>query len=258
MRRMIAGLLMVVLLLTGCTKPTPKPEAEKQTATGTVVAVFDDSFMIRGLDGELEVLIQEDTLFLDRGGQALDDAELISGNKVTVTYASEEAQPTQVEGLIVVIESVISTQVGEGIGSLADCTEPPVCRLETSDGRQITITASSYDWTFPSGSGEMTSITACGMHPMDDPTSLPTIGGTDLLYLHFDYTPQSVIACYWSGDDFGNTDAQSQNIPCTATSLTMEPGLNCYELSVTWQADNGTGGTAYYLFTANTLPDRTE
>jgi len=253
MKRLMPWILIFVLLFTACTKPEPTELPEPITTTGLVSSVGEGRIVLTGSEGEIEIMIDDHTVYLDRGGQTVEADWLEPGDEVTVTYQIVDPEDCHQVGEVIVIESAISTQVGEGIGSLADCTEPPLCGLETPNGDSEILTAGTYEWSFPSGSGEMTGISACGVHPMDTPELLPALVGADVLYLHFAYTPQSITAYCWSGVDFGNPDATPMEIPCTNTSLHLEPGLNCYELIVTWQADNGTGGTAHYAFTANTL-----
>lgn len=256
MKRLLPLLLIFTLMFNACAQPEPEELPERMTTTGTVSSFENGRVVLTSAEGEMEIMIDDNTVYLDRGGQTVEADWLEPGDEITVTYEIVDPEDCLQVGEVIVIESAISTQVGEGIGALEDCTEPPVCGLETTTGAGEILLAGTYDWTFPSGGGEMTSISACGVHPMDTPELLPAVSGTDNLYLHFAYEPLTITAYCWSGEEFGNPDAAAREIPCTATSLHLEPGLNCYELVVTWQAENGTGGTAHYAFTANTMPER--
>ena len=253
MKHLLPILLLLLLLLTACAKPEPDIPPERMTSSGVVVLAGENQIVLSQGDEMLEIMVDDDTVYLDRGGQPVEDNFLEIGAEVTVTY---ECLETEAVGVIVVIESVISTQVGEGIGSLGDCIEPPGCMLESTYGEKLSLRSDTYAWQFPTGEGEMTDISAVGAHPMEIAAQLPCIYSADTLYLHFDYAPLKITAHCWQADDFGNVDAAAMETACTATSLSLQPGLNCYELQVVWEADNGTGGTACYVFTANTLPNR--
>ena len=65
--------------------------------------------------------------------------------------------------------------------------------------------------------------------------------------LEFHEKPDKIlnISC-WSDENWGNIEAEPENVDYKGNEMTLKPGGNIYEITAKWNADNGYGGTASY------------
>lgn len=267
MKRYIALLLVlaVVLSLPACTE-FDKQAQKSVSFLATILQITDDVIQVvpQKRSGESEntvkinVLTGGDTIYLDRTGRQIDRSQMQVGSRVCVSYLSGVTltDNVQIQGREFVLQSAITTQTGAGIGSFDDCAEPPLLVIKTVDGTEQQLLSGNYEWTFPIHPDEMTTIVACGAHPLDDPESLYSFLYGDELYFDFTYPPNKVSVRCWPESCFGSAitaEAEVSTADYKSGVLHLQPGLHCYEVTASWQSESGTGGTAHYAFTANTL-----
>ncbi len=67
--------------------------------------------------------------------------------------------------------------------------------------------------------------------------------------LSFAVAPDSVTVRCWPVSAWGNTEAESEEVPTDGSAMTLMPGGYLYEVIATWESDGTSAyGTAHYLF----------
>lgn len=107
----------------------------------------------------------------------------------------------------------------------------------------------TYSWTYDNGDGTMTSVNACGSHPLSDRDWMTPIprNGSESVALDFTAEPTAVSVRCWS-DRYANDDGSYE---ANYTTLTCENGIAAipadggyiYEVRAEWEY-----GNAYYSF----------
>ena len=107
----------------------------------------------------------------------------------------------------------------------------------------------SYSWTYDNGDGTMTSVIACGSHPLSDRDLMTPIsrGGSESIALDFTAEPTTMSVRCWS-DRYANDDGsyeENYTTPACEDRTVKIPtdGSYIYEVTATWES-----GTAYYSF----------
>jgi len=117
----------------------------------------------------------------------------------------------------------------------------------------IPVLSGSYSWRYDNGDGTETGIEACGVHPLDEGSQFPVVPvNAAEAKLEFESpVPDRIVLRSWSADQRGNYDAKAETVPVTDGGFTIEAG-RIYELTAEWTDFYSWGGTACYVFSAET------
>lgn len=144
-----------------------------------------------------------------------------------------------------IASSVQAPELSAEQGTALD--QPP--ELMVSDGQQeMRAMSGPYTW----GKEGMQAI-ACGMHPLDaslraDTPKLET--ETGMVTLTFSPMPDSITACCWSEDNWGNIFAPSEAVTVEDGILTLKSGGYIYQVTAGWSSQEDYGGSGEYTFWA--------
>ena len=129
--------------------------------------------------------------------------------------------------------------------------EPPYFGIVVDDTCYSAVRG-SYSWQTLNPDGTVIGTEADSAHPLDckEQLSPPYEVSERDAELEFGEAPDEIlnIKC-WSDENWGNTEAEPENVEHKGNEITLKPGGNIYEITAKWNADNGYGGTAsYYIY----------
>ena len=127
------------------------------------------------------------------------------------------------------------------------------CGLQIANGSRIGDTmGGTFSWWYDNGDGSATGIEACGMHPLDAKDVLPVLvmDGTEAELLFGAEAPDKVTVRGWSVSQWGNYEAEAEEIPVDGMRLELKNEGFVYEVEAAWDRFTKWGGTAYYSFCA--------
>lgn len=132
-------------------------------------------------------------------------------------------------------------------------TAPPELRVVCGT-EEVIATGGNYTWGYELGEIG-TSAIACGMHPLDAReymAELEQVGSAASLV--FEVEPTTVKVRWWKEDSWGNTSADSEDVPVEDWTIKWMSEAAIYEVTATWKDavldDSGRkyNGTASYTF----------
>lgn len=130
------------------------------------------------------------------------------------------------------------------------------CGLQIANGSRIGDTmGGTFSWWYDNGDGSATGIEACGMHPLDAREDMPVLvmDGTEAELLFGPEEPDRVTVRGWSVSEWGNYEAEAEEIPVDGMTFELKNEGFVYEVEAVWEQYTKWGGTAYYSFCAAPL-----
>jgi len=130
------------------------------------------------------------------------------------------------------------------------------CGLQIANGLRIGDTmGGTFSWWYDNGDGSATGIEACGMHPLDAREDMPVLvmDGTEAELLFGPEEPDRVTVRGWSVSEWGNYEAEAEEIPVDGVAFELKNEGFVYEVEAVWERYTKWGGTAYYSFCAAPL-----
>ncbi len=124
-------------------------------------------------------------------------------------------------------------------------------------------------WTYRGTDGNLVSINADSMHPLNAKENMPSLSlfpsqfshiDPNAAYLYFEVIPDEVTARCWSEESWGNPDAESEEVPVyilmfdsseeipPSIHIELKDGNYIYEVMAKWDSSEFFGGTALYSF----------
>ena len=138
--------------------------------------------------------------------------------------------------------------------SSAPLKEPDTLAV-VSGSRSVQLSYGSCSWWYENGDGTVTSLEACGAHPLDCRNSAPLLdmdGAGAQFYFGAEAADAVTVRC-WSVADWGNCDAPAETIPVENMTFTLKETGCVYEVCATWNRAEAWGGSAYYVFCTSPL-----
>lgn len=124
--------------------------------------------------------------------------------------------------------------------------EPPALTI-LSDQTAFGALRGTYSWQKDNGDGTATLTEADSPHPLDCKDLLPLLETTEeTAVLDFAWKPDTVKVQCWSDEQWGNTNAESEDVTINGNVITLKPGGYIYEITAEWDTENGYGGTVSY------------
>lgn len=103
------------------------------------------------------------------------------------------------------------------------------------------------------GMEEGVGVCADSPHPLQMEGQLPQLNGEGEVSLSWDGTaPDKISARCWPDTEWGNTDAESQQIPLEGDGFALREGGWIYAISAEWDSSEAWGGQAVYFFYGET------
>ena len=109
----------------------------------------------------------------------------------------------------------------------------------------------TFSWLCGTKSGMEEGVGVCAesLHPLQMEGQLPQLNGEGEVSLSWDGTaPDKISARCWPDTEWGNTDAESQQIPLEGDGFALREGGWIYEISAEWDSSEAWGGQAVYFF----------
>ena len=144
----------------------------------------------------------------------------------------------------------------EPVIEIVDIIQKDPCSLQIANGSRVTdAMGGTCSWWYDNGDGSATEIEACGMHPLEAKEHMPILvmDGTAAELLFGPVEPDEVTIRGWSVSQWGNYEAEAEEIPMDGLNFELKNEGFVYEVAATWDRFENWGGTAYYVFCAAPL-----
>jgi len=177
---------------------------------------------------------------------------------------AEEPAPVEEEGAPKMPEPVEEDVVQEGhyeapeepVIEEVDIIRKSACGLQIANGSRIGDTlGGAGSWWYANDDGTATAIEAERVHPLDMKEDIPVLvmDGTAAELLFGAEEPDEVFIRGWSVSQWGNDEAEAEEIPVDGLQFELQNEGFIYEVFATWNRFENWGGTAYYVFCAAPL-----
>lgn len=131
--------------------------------------------------------------------------------------------------------------------TIAELTQVPDMRVSCGDDA-FSVTSENYSWTAPGPDGTMSSVIACGHHPLERYQTREFRVVTDaMITLSFPVEPDSVTVLRWAKDAGVKAIDRGETVTLDGLSFAMEEGSWIYQITVTWDRDTWSGNAEYEL-----------
>lgn len=127
--------------------------------------------------------------------------------------------------------------------------ESPPVRDLTCGNDYVVALLGTYTWQYEAENGETVGITSDSLHPLDAQEFVPRLNGQgEVTFRTVNDLPDEVSIRAWPDTAWGDTSAESVEVPWDGDSFAMLEGGWIYELHMTWNSQETWGGDAYYSF----------
>ena len=267
-KSIICLLLAALLLLVACGKQEEAPELSfrgiiiERTKTSVTVEVAEDedersssdliSFSVADLArigaevGDTVKVIYTGVIMESYPAQVVATGWSIS-EKAPESEPEEPAEATEPQTLETDNEEHPVLSIEPEIPTLGDT--PPALVI-TASNQEYRIGSGNYSWEWPNPDGTMSSVIACGIHPLDytGEADMVQYAEGETLFFRFDVMPQSVTCRCWTEEYWGDPQSYEANYEVLELGeYTLMPLSNVryvYELTADW----GDGRSASYIF----------
>lgn len=126
---------------------------------------------------------------------------------------------------------------------------PPQLTVSCGEHSVIGIRG-TYSWSYEEEGAEVgVGINADGAHPLDMEEDITRLEGSGTVTFSWDGpAPDSVTVQCWSDTEWGNTRAESQEVPLEGDGFALKEGGWVYEIHAAWDSSEDWGGEALYCF----------
>lgn len=132
---------------------------------------------------------------------------------------------------------------------------PPVRDLKCENDYVVALLG-TYTWQYEAENGESVGIASDSLHPLNAQEFVPRLNGQgEVTFRTVNDLPDEVSIQAWPDTAWGDTSAESVEVPWDGDSFEMKEGGWIYELHMTWNSQENWGGDAYYSFYGVNTPE---
>lgn len=264
MRKPTAIALVLALLfgLAGCatvtgSKPYEKLDAAKVSSVSVRLTPPDVELQVEDLDALAELL--RDVVIYEKD----DSYTEYSGQGVTFTLTMADGSRTTIMAYnpFLVIDGVgyrTKYEPCEALNSYANkllnsensvvvLEEPPALSV-ISDETAVEALLGTYSWEKANWNGTTEAVESDSLHPLERKARLNSFETAERqAELSFTVQPDEILSVRcWSDAYWGDISAESEPVMFHGNTIELKAGGYIYEIKARWDAENGSGGTAYY------------
>ena len=130
-------------------------------------------------------------------------------------------------------------------------TEPPALKVMYDEENNITLNPSSYCWTYIDKDGERKGICVDGLHPSKSKELMEVITPSSKeVKMIFDSEPDSLTVRCWQEEEWGEADAQGEQLRVENGKIFLKPGKYIYQVTGVWNDGALDRANASYSFCA--------